>query len=347
MTPVPPVGPWGKKRLGVGLIGLGRLGRVYARDLSRRIPEARLVAVADSLGTVAEEIAREHEVPRWYSGPLGLIEDPAVEAVVIVSPTRTHPDLVAASLERRKPTFCEKPPALTVAETLAMRDAVTRSGTFFQMGFMRRFDSGFAAAKRQADEGVIGRPVVFKSTSRDPFRPSLEYADPKSSGGLILDMGVHDFDLARWYMGEVRRVYAVAGTLAYPELETVNDLDNAVVSLEFADGRLGVVDLTRNGIYGYDISTELLGTEGTLRIGYLRETPLLVMKKNAVTHDTVPFFMERFADAYTAQLRNFVGNVLTGRPAPITIEDGLGAIKVAVAAQRAYEQGRPVNVAEV
>jgi inositol 2-dehydrogenase len=334
------------RRLGVGLIGLGRLGRVYARDLSSRVPEARLVAVADSVGTVAEEVAREHDVPRSYPDALALIADPAVEAVVIVSPTHTHKDLVAASLDAKKPTFCEKPPALTIPETLAMRDAVTRSGVFFQMGFMRRFDSGFAAAKRQADEGVIGRPVVFKSTSRDPFRPSLEYADPKSSGGLILDMGVHDFDLARWYMGEVRRVHTVAGTLAYPELATVNDLDNAIVSLEFADGRLGVVDLTRNGIYGYDISAELLGTEGTLRIGYLRETPLYVMKKNAVTHDTVPFFMERFGAAYTAQLQNFVENVIAGRPAPVTIEDGLGAIRIAVAAHRSYEQGARVNVGE-
>jgi scyllo-inositol 2-dehydrogenase (NAD+) len=335
------------RRLRVGLIGLGRLGRVYARDLARRVPETRLVAVADTMGSVAEDVAREHEVPRSFTDPLRLIGDPDVDAVIIVSPTRTHKDLVLAVAKAGKPTFCEKPPALTLAETLAMEDAVTRSGILFQMGFMRRFDVGIAAAKKQADEGVIGTPVVFKSTSRDPFRPSLEYADPKSSGGMILDMGVHDFDLARWFMGEVRRVHTMAGTLAYPELKTVGDLDNAIVSLEFMDGRLGVVDLTRNGIYGYDIVTELLGTEGTLRAGYLRETPLFVMKKNSVSHDTVPYFMERFAGAYTAQLQNFAQNVLRGRPAPVTIEDGIGALRIAIAAHRSYERGMPVEVASV
>jgi scyllo-inositol 2-dehydrogenase (NAD+) len=164
---------------------------------------------------------------------------------------------------------------------------------------------------------------------------------------MLLDMGIHDFDLARFFMGEVKSVQAVAGTLAYPELKTVGDIDNAVVSLEFESGNLGVVDLSRNGIYGYDISTELLGTAGTLRIGYLRETPLYVLTKNSVAHDTVPYFMERFAGAYTTQLRNFAQNVLLGRPAPVTIDDGIAALRVGIAAHRAYETGQRVSVASV
>jgi predicted dehydrogenase len=160
-------------------------------------------------------------------------------------------------------------------------------------------------------------------------------------------MGIHDFDLARWFMGEVETVTAVGGTLAYPELKTVGDIDNAIVSLVFASGNLGVVDLSRNGIYGYDISTELLGTQGTLRIGYLRETPVMVMTANHVAHDTVPYFMERFAGAYTAQLADFVDNVLQGRPAPVTIRDGMQAMRIAVAATRACASGQPVKVASV
>jgi predicted dehydrogenase len=160
-------------------------------------------------------------------------------------------------------------------------------------------------------------------------------------------MGIHDFDLARFFMGEVRAVQTIAGTLAYPELATVGDIDNAVVLLEFADGRLGVVDLSRNGIYGYDIATELLGTAGTLRIGYLRETPLYVMTKNSVAHDTVPYFMERFAGAYTSQLRNFAQNVLEGRRAPVTIDDGIEALRIGLAAQRAHATGEKVCVADV
>ena len=336
-----------KGRLAVGLIGLGRLGRVYARDLSGRIPETRLVAVADPLGSLAAEVAEQFDVPHHYSDPLSLIDLAAVEAVVIVTPTHTHRELVLAAAERRKPTFCEKPPALSLGEVAAMQDAVTRSGVFFQMGFMRRFDAGYAAGKREIEAGRIGTPLVFKSTSRDPFRPSLEYADPKSSGGMLIDMGIHDFDLARWFMGEVRTVSAIGATIAYPELAAVGDIDNAVASLTFASGKLGVVDLSRSGIYGYDIATEILGSEGTVRIGYLRETPLMILTKNSVAHDTVPYFMERFRDAYTTQLQNFAQNVQQQRTPPITIVDGLEALRLGVAATRAQESGTSVTVAEV
>jgi inositol 2-dehydrogenase len=336
-----------KRRLAVGLIGLGRLGRVYARDLSGRIPETRLVAVADPLGSLAAEVAAEFDVARHYPDPLALIDDDAVDAVVIVTPTHTHRELVLAAAARKKPTFCEKPPALALDEVAAMQEAITRSGMFFQMGFMRRFDAGYAAGKREIDAGRIGTPLVFKSTSRDPFRPSLEYANPKSSGGMLIDMGIHDFDLARWFMGEAGTVSTIGATIAYPELATVGDIDNAVASLTFASGKLGVVDLSRSGIYGYDISTEILGSEGTVRIGYLRETPLMVMTKNSVVHDTVPYFMERFRDAYTTQLQNFAQNVQQQRTPPITIVDGLEALRLGVAATRAQETGTSVVVSSV
>jgi inositol 2-dehydrogenase len=336
-----------KRRLAVGLIGLGRLGRVYARDLSSRIPETRLAAVADPAGALAREAADEFDVAKHYTDPIALIDDAAVDAVVIVSPTHTHRDLVVAAASRRKPTFCEKPPALALDEVAAMQGAIAQAGMFFQMGFMRRFDAGYAAAHRHIAEGRIGTPLVFKSTSRDPFRPSLEYANPKSSGGMLIDMGIHDFDLARWFMGDVETVSAIGATIAYPELATVGDIDNAIVSLTFANGKLGVVDLTRSGIYGYDITTEILGLEGTIKIGYLRETPIAVLTKNSVAHDTVPYFMERFRDAYTAQLQNFAQNVMSDRPAPITIHDGLEALRLGVAATRAQQTGAAVAVADV
>lgn len=336
-----------RARLAVGLLGAGRLGRVYARDLSSRIAETRLVAVADPAGTLAQEVAEEFDVPRHYTEAQSLIDDPAVEAIVIVSPTHTHRDLVIAAAGRRIPTFCEKPPALALPDVLAMQQAIAASGMFFQMGLMRRFDPGYAAAKREIESGRIGKPLVFKSTSRDPFRPSLAYADPKSSGGMLLDMGIHDFDLARWFMGEVRSVSVVSATIAYPELATVGDIDNAVVTLTFAAGSIGAIDLSRSGIYGYDIATEILGLEGTLRVGYLRETPLMVLTRNSVAHDTVPYFMERFRDAYTLQLQNFAQNVLHDRPPPITIDDGLEALRIGVAATRAQHHGGSVVVADI
>src|SRR5688500_16399396 len=170
-----------------------------------------------------------------------------------------------------------------------MKQSIERSGLFFQMGFIRRFDPCYSAAKEQIDAGRFGTPLVFKVTSPGWIRPRLEYANPASSGGMLIDMGLHDFDLARWFMGDVRTVSAIGATIAYPELATVGDIDNAIVSLTFENGMLGAVDLTRSGIYGYDISTEILGLEGTIRIGYLRETPIVVMTKaNGVSHDTVP-----------------------------------------------------------
>ena len=304
--------------------------------------------MADTAGTVANDVAAEFDVARAYTDPLALIDDASVDAVVIVTPTHVHREQVIAAADRKKPTFCEKPPALSLEAVRAMKAAVERSGMFFQMGFMRRFDAGYAAAKKQIAAGRIGTPLVFKATSRDPFPPSLEYANPASSGGMLIDMGIHDFDLARWFMGEVRTVAAIGATIAYPELATVGDIDNAIVSLTFSSGTLGVVDLTRSGIYGYDISTEILGLEGTIRIGYLRETPILVMTKaDGVTYDTVPYFMERFRDAYTNQLQDFARNVQQGKQPPITIDDGLEALRVGVAATRARETGTTVHIADV
>jgi predicted dehydrogenase len=157
-------------------------------------------------------------------------------------------------------------------------------------------------------------------------------------------MGIHDFDLALWLFGTIERVTSVGGALAYPEVAPLGDLDNAIVSLSFADGRIGVVDLSRNGIYGYDIATEILGTKGTLRIGYLRETPILEMTESRISHDTVPHFPERFGQAYTTQLENFVENVLRDRPPAITIDDGVEAFRVAMAATASYQRGESVRV---
>lgn len=333
--------------LRVGLIGLGRLGGVYARDLASRILETRLVAVCDPLDEVVKAVADEFEVASRHTRADELIRDPDVDAVVIVTPTSTHKDLALLCARAGKPAFCEKPAALTLADARAMKAAAEQAGAFLQIGFMRRFDPGYAAARARLSEGRIGRAVLFKSTSRDPGPPPPAYADPRNSGGLIVDLGIHDFDLARFFMGEVATVSAVGGTFAHPELAAVGDIDNAVITLTFRDGRLGLVDLSRNGVYGYDVFTEILGDAGALRVGYLRETPLAVMTSNSVAHDTVPGFLDRFAAAYTAQLRDFACNVLRGRPAPVTIDDGIEAMRVALAARQSLSNGRPVEVASV
>ena len=208
----------------------------------------------------------------------------------------------------------------------------------------KQTDADAIVAKAKIEAGSIGTPVVFKSSSRDPYRPSLEYLDPKHSGGLFIDCGIHDLDLARWYMGEIASVYSIGGTLAYPEMKEIGDIDNAIASLYFRSGALGTIDLSRNGVYGYDIRTEILGTEGTLKIGYLRETPVLVMTKNGITHDTVPYFTERFEQAYITQLQDFVENVVQDKTPSVTCADGVAALQASAAATLSFKENRPVTI---
>lgn len=335
------------KKLNVGLLGLGRLGRVYARDLTSRIPAANLVMVADLHAPTAEEVARIFNVANFSTDSLELLENDCIDAVIIATPTKTHRELVLAAAQRGRAIFCEKPLSLSLDEAVEMKEILDRTGAFFQMGFMRRFDAGYRAAKMKVEAGDIGVPVLFKSTSRDPFPPPLEYVDPRNSGGLIVDMGIHDIDLARWFLGPVKTVHSVGGVLAFPEFETVGDIDNAVVTLTFSRGQIGVIDLSRNAVYGYDISSEILGTKGALRIGYLRETPLLVMTRDAINFDTVPHFMQRFEEAYTRQLEDFIDNVLQDKDPSVTIQDGLEALRIGIAATRSLHTGQPVSIADI
>jgi inositol 2-dehydrogenase len=332
------------KKLGIGVIGLGRLGSAYAKYFTGRIAGAALVAISDVNETAVTTIGAELGISKTYNHYQDLIADKDVEAVVIVSPTSTHQEIVQEAANKHKPIFCEKPLSISLDAARAMLGIVEQTGVFFQMGFMRRFDKGYVAAKRQIDEGVIGTPVVFKSSSRDPYRPSLEYLDPAHSGGLFIDCGIHDLDLARWYMGDIASVYSIGGTLAYPEMKEIGDIDNAIASLYFTSGALGTIDLSRNGVYGYDIRTEILGTEGTLKIGYLRETPILVMTKGGITHDTVPYFTERFEQAYITQLQDFVNNVLEGKPPAVTCADGVAALQASAAATLSFKENRPVKI---
>ncbi len=335
------------KKLGIGVIGLGRLGSAYARYFTGRIAGASLVAVSDVDESAAAARAAEFGVSNWYGRYQDLIADEQVDAVVIVSPTSTHQEIVVEAANRGLPIFCEKPLSIALPAARAMQQTVAQTGVYFQMGFMRRFDKGYLAAKQKIEAGAIGTPVVFKSSSRDPYRPSLEYLDPAHSGGLFVDCGIHDLDLGRWYMGEIASLYSIGGTLAYPEMKAIGDIDNAITSLYFSSGALGTIDLSRNGVYGYDIRTEILGTEGTLKIGYLRETPIMVMTKDGITHDTVPYFTERFEQAYLTQLQDFVDNLLQGKPPAVTCADGVAALQASAAASLSFKENRPVKVAEL
>jgi len=335
-----------KKRINVGVIGVGRLGKMYAEFLAYRVPQATLIAVADLIPERASTIADKYELSKWYTSHLDLIADNDVDAFIITATTINHREIILDVAKIGKPIFCEKPLTLSLEEAREVEREIAKSGVFFQMGFQRRFDKGFATAKKKIDEGVIGKPVMFRGSSRDPYRPSLEYLAPENSGGQIIDMAIHDIDIARWYMGDIKTTYAIGGILAYPEIEEVGDTDNAIIAMTFESGALGEIDISRNGIYGYDIRAEVLGTNGTLKIGYLRETPILVMNEKGVTHDVVPYFPERFCDAYVEQLNNFLDNILENREPSIKIEDGIIALQVAAAANLSLQENRIVQVKE-
>ncbi|NIV28468.1 MAG: Gfo/Idh/MocA family oxidoreductase, partial [Anaerolineae bacterium] len=256
-----------KAKVSVGVIGLGRMGQIYAEHLAG-LQQVRIASVSDLVEERAVQLAGEFGAGSWTADYRDILQNKSVDAVFVTSSTSTHREVVIAAAEAGKAIFCEKPIALTLEDTDDMIAALDRTGVMFQAGFMRRFDRGYAAAKHKIEEGAIGEPVTFKSIGRDPFCPDLEYAKPSVSGGLILDMAIHDFDLARWLMAdEVRRVHTEGGTLAFPQLNTVGDIDNAVVNMRFQGGALGNVEVSRNALYGYDIRTEILGTEGGLNIG--------------------------------------------------------------------------------
>ena len=329
----------------IGLIGAGRMGKVFAHTLAFTVSEVDLVAVADIDSKTCQEVADRYRIKDHYTDYQELLKRADIDAVVIVTPTATHAEVIQAAAAARKHIFSEKP----LAQTLQMCDkaiaAVAAAGVKLQVGFMRRFDAAYTLAKKKIDEGAIGTPVMFRSTSRDPRRTSLEFARRENSGGMIMDMGVHDFDLARWLMGsEVVRVSTECGCLVYPELKEVGDIDNAMINLKFASEAVGNIDVSRNAVYGYDIRTEVLGSEGGLLIGKLQQTSTLVMTRQGVSHDTVPYFMERFGEAYAAEIRDFVACILEDRQPSVTGQDARRATAIGIAATISQDEGRPVVV---
>ncbi|RPJ00834.1 MAG: inositol 2-dehydrogenase, partial [Chloroflexi bacterium] len=313
-------------KVGIGVIGLGRMGQVYGTHIARQVDGAALVAVADPQQAMRERFAALVDGVQMFTDYHDLLNHPQIAAVIIASSTHTHRAIVIDAAQAGKAIFCEKPLALTLKDTDDIITAVDRADIPLQVGFMRRFDQGYVAAKQKIEAGVIGQPVTIRSIGRDPFRTSLEFANPAVSGGIIVDMAIHDFDSIRWLMGDdVERVYTETASLVYPELRDVGDADNAMINLRFAGGGLGNVEVSRTAVYGYDIRCEVVGSQGTIEIGYLQETPIRVMTKEGITHDVVPHFPQRFGKAYTNQIEHFVDCLLHDRRPVVTTADARAA----------------------
>lgn len=331
------------ERVRFGVIGTGRMGTHHARNLAGRICGANLVALADVDQERAAGLARELGGITAWGDYRALIEDRAVDAVVIAASTDRREEMLAAALRSHKPIFCEKPLALDLAAIARIRTLAAQSRSIVQLGFMRRFDPGYDAAWRSLRAGAIGKPIAMSAVSYDPGLASYDYI--AGSGGLFADLAIHDFDLARFLMAdEVSRVFAVGGIYKYERLSEFGDIDNGLVTLQFACGGFGSVQGSRNAAYGYDIRTEVLGTEGAIRIGYERQTPVLWLRAGGVNHDFVPFFLERFRDAYELEMQAFVEAIRTGASPPVGLEDGERALAIAVAARTSLACGRPEEV---
>ncbi len=341
-------GPLSTRQINIGVIGLGRMGQVYADHVARQVENARLVAIADPRAEVRDQFLARLGGVTAYAHYSDLLQHADLQGVIIATPTSTHPEIVIAAAQAGKAIFCEKPTSLSLASTDEMLGAVEAARVIFQVGFMRRFDDGYVEARHKIESGVIGQPVTIRSIGRDPFPTSLEFANPAVSGGLIVDMAIHDFDALRWLMAdEIERVYAESAALVYPELQTVGDVDNAQIVLRFEHGGLGNVEVSRTAVYGYDIQCEVVGAKGTLQIGYLRQTPILTLTREGVSHDVVPHFPQRFGKAYTRQIEHFVECVVNDTVPQVSGADGRAALQIALAATCAQREGRIVYVNSV
>jgi len=330
-------------KLGVGVIGVGTLGRRHAENLRRAIPSAQLIAVADSDAARAKQVAVELELEHHYGRWEPLLERKDIQAVVIAAPSRFHAPATKDAAAVGKHVFCEKPPALSLAEAEAAQAAVSKAGVLFQIGFMRRYDLAYAKAKRQIEAGEIGEPLLFKSTGRDRQPPPRSFFQDGINGTLFLDSTIHEFDLARWLMNDdVVEVHAFGGVRACPELAEFGDVDSAVVNLRFGRGGIGNVESLRKANYGYDIRTEIVGSNGALQMGYLQQTGQLVLTGTAASYDVVDHWLVRFADAYLNELRDFVDTVLAGKSPRVSGLEGLRALAVSLAAERSWRESRPI-----
>jgi predicted dehydrogenase len=332
-------------RLGIGVVGLGRMGALHARYVARGVPGAKVVAVADFDMDRARAMGAELDVANVFGSAAELAACPEVDAVLLATPSVRHPDDVIAAASAGKDVLCEKPLSLDIAGSEAALAAVAKAGVRLQVGLMRRHDPDYLRAAERLTGGVVGRPVLFKSLQFDPEPPALAFCDPKVSGGIFLDMGIHEFDLARWLMGdEVVEVHAWGSTAGVPELASVGDYDSAVVNLRFAGSGTGSVEMARTTVYGEDVRTEVVGSEGSVFIGRLPYSQGSFGTRGTLTIDAVDPSQMRFATAYAAQVQAFVQALAADRPVTPTGEDALAALRISLAARESAERGRPVTL---
>jgi predicted dehydrogenase len=339
-------------RLRTVLVGAGRAGANHALHLSQNVPAASVVGVVDADEESARRVAESVGGATVHDTLAAAIEGVEFDAVVIATPTFTHCELAVAAASAGKHVFCEKPMAITEQQCDEMAEAATRAGVVLQIGFMRRFQPEFTEARRAIEAGEIGEPMVIKSLTRGPGLPPPWAWDLKISNGMLAEVNSHDFDSVRWLIGsEITRVYAEAANLKGAErgVDVEDFYDNAVVTLRFSSGAIGTIDGTCPADYGYDARVEIVGTSGLLQIGEVRGEALLMVQDREVgavspVHRTWP---QRFEQGYRAQMRAFAEAALSGGAPLVTAADGRAAVQAVRAANRSWQETRPIALDEV
>ena len=334
------------KKLKVGIIGAGRIGQVHAKSITFHIPQAEIVAISDIFVDGAKKVAEELGIPNYYQDYHEILNNPEIDAVLICSSTDTHADIACEAAEAGKHIFCEKPVDLTVAKIKKVIDAVNKAGVKLQIGFNRRYDHNFAYIKELSNEGKLGDLQIIKITSRDPEAPPVKYV--KVSGGIFLDMTVHDFDMARFIGGEVDEVYANATVMVDPAIGECGDVDTALVALKFKSGAIGVIDNCRRACYGYDQRLEVFGSDGQATASNDTPTNVAFINENGnVTDKPLYFFLERYMQSFIDEMTEFIDAVVNDKDTKTTVYDGLEALRLGLAAKLSVAEHRPVKLSEI
>ncbi len=332
-------------KLGVGVLGVGEMGRRHAENIRRLVPKSRLVAVADAAADRARQVAAELEIDHSFPSLDEMLGCKEINAVVISTPDKFHSEAIEAAAAAGKDILCEKPLALNLADARRALDAVAKAGVRLQIGFMRRYDPAYESAMRRVEAGEIGDPVVFKSVGRDKDVPPLAAYQSGVNGMVFYNNTIHDFDLARWLMrDEVSEVHSYTTVAIRPEVAPYGDVVASVVNLKYEHGAIGNVESYVQAIYGYDVRTEIVGSKGSIFVGSLEKTPATFLSAGGSTHILADHFLSRFADAYLGEVIDFVHNMLHDRPPRVTGDDGLRALEIAVAAEYSHTQGKPSKV---
>jgi predicted dehydrogenase len=335
------------RKLGVGVLGVGEMGRRHAENLRRLVPSARLVAVADVAANRAKEVAAELEIEHSFGSFEDMLAHKDIDCVVIAAPDKFHAQAIRTAAAAGKHILSEKPLALNLADAHAALDAVAKAGVHLQVGFMRRYDPAYAAAMKRIEAGEIGEPVIFKSMGRDKDAPPISSYQSKLNGMLLYNNTIHDFDLSRWLMrDEVTEAHTYATVAIRPEVAQYGDVVASVVNLKYRRGAIGNIESFVQSTYAYDVRTEIVGSAGSILVGSFRKTSATFLSKNGGTQILADHFLTRFADAYVAEVRDFVDNLLNDRPLRVTGEDGLRALEIAVAAEKSYLEGKPCGVSQ-